>query len=766
MSHRIIAALLLAALIAAGCSRSSGLTYSGGGDKPLPDTSALSIEQSVIRIEPANNDMDFSAFFTKYISLDFYARFNLPPDAWLKSDSTNPVVTNIEEALVKRNTYWGYWNMPTYYTQRNMTFNVVYIVDEEVPYGLLNPDWNKDDRMLNGPTEFPEMCPRTYYIDQSYGKFAPSFNIVKHIYSSYPYMAEVNIDLFKLLSDESNMIEYPVMRPVIAFGGDERHGGHGDAGIYDYAEGQRGADKSCLGGVIRLALAPNQFKGYVNTRICYARAWADAVHHEIGHLMNWPDTYVSSRAEGVSSVDGVDLMGNSLAPLGIHKVVNGWTCFINVKHDSRGMVLKPQDLGENPREIFFLKNREDISNGAEFYYMENQAGGGLRNLGRYYDEPLGGVSWTRGFATSGLVVPRIYLPLSNFGDGSDWPMVSIPSVLWARTQPEFPAGGRPAIFPYVGSGFGGQSNVPANWHDGENAGVGLSGIAFEGNRHFRMWLDRSGAEECGYGDIICNVDVGSPLVGDLNGDGIVNDGDRNFLLANMGRRVGVDPLAVPLDVNGDGKIGLARDRDRDGFIATSERIYDDAWTLVHTTGDWLDTNGDGRNDLDEDGSGQYDSLERAAGLEVRPPDARPESVWRNDPLGRTYTPPDMGARLRQALIAKGIIPGGSASAVTYALDALTSQRMDGDSINYSGPSGRLPRGPELGGVAALLDADGDGCIDTFDADLDGHADLVPPSLDPNGDGVVNELDAAYLGYYWGESTFEELWIPLPAPNWD
>ena len=43
---------------------------------------------------------------------------------------------------------------------------------------------------------------------------------------------------------------------------------------------------------------------------------------------------------------------------------------------------------------------------------------------------------------------------------------------------------------------------------------------------------------------------------------------------------------------------------------------------------------------------------------------------------------------------------------------------------------------------------------------------APVPLDPNGDGVVNELDAAYLGYYWGETTFEELWIPLPAPNWD
>jgi hypothetical protein len=311
------------------------------------------------------------------------------------------------------------------------------------------------------------------------------------------------------------------------------------------------------------------------------------------------------------------------------------------------------------------------------------------------------------------------------------------------------------------------------------------------NRTFREWYEdwivvdgeiRDLDDVLGYGDIICDVDVGKPLYGDVNGDGIVNEGDEAMLRANMGRKVGVDTLRVPVDVNGDGTAGLARDRDGDGFIATSERIYDDNWTLVHTTGDWLDLNADGRNDLDSDGNGQWDAIDRFLAKYGGVPwvyqhmDIQPNG---NSTFGRDLSrvkPMPAGDAGRNA----GAISGNA----TKDTGRNASATGLGRSASARGMTIRVPSSTfeddlydvgaaTMGGVDVrslsvpmlILDNGGDGLLDMLDADLDGEPDLVPTRLDPDGDGVVTEADGAYLGYYWGETTFEELWIPLPAPSW-
>jgi len=362
----------------------------------------------------------------------------------------------------------------------------------------------------------------------------------------------------------------------------------------------------------------------------------------------------------------------------------------------------------------------------------------------------------------------------------------------------------------VGPDYDMTTGVKTVWHDGEPAGFALHNIAFLSNKRYRSYIKRFIENGYGYGDIICDVDVGNPLLGDANGDGVVNEGDWLLMLANAGRRVGIDPLAVPLDVNGDGEIGLARDRDRDGYIATSERIYNDAWTLVHTTGDWMDTNGDGKNDLDSDGSGQYDMIERALRAMRLPPHAGEGNLYLNALLGAAdlcssaatggyryvenpaeksasgvpRRSPAWGVNGSTGVtsFSDGVLRFGLADAVngvvnlgggTPQVQFSRQTSALGDPGDGSGDTSRLTetgaylvRGSEIPPLGAILDADGDGIMDVFDADGDGFSDLVPASLDPNGDGVVNELDAAYIGYNWGETTFEELWIPLPAPEWD
>ncbi|MEP0814188.1 MAG: hypothetical protein HRF49_05925, partial [bacterium] len=77
-----------------------------------------------------------------------------------------------------------------------------------------------------------------------------------------------------------------------------------------------------------------------------------------------------------------------------------------------------------------------------------------------------------------------------------------------------------------------------------------------------------------------------------------------------------------------------------------------------------------------------------------------------------------------------------------------------------------PKGSQMSILAMKMDANDDGVMDWFSPDRSGQPVPVPAFLDPDGDGIVTEKDAAYLGYYWGETTFEELWIPLPAPDWD
>ncbi|MEP0815450.1 MAG: hypothetical protein HRF49_12425, partial [bacterium] len=440
-----------------------------------------------------------------------------------------------------------------------------------------------------------------YYVEQSYGKFEPRFSLYRnavyydrHDFTGPPYEPVQRIPEFEdKMITENNYLADPIAKPLILFGGDEDTVGWGSADILQWSAKFRGDKRDMVCGMVRLALANNQLSKYSDKKVSLAAYYGSIVSHEIGHLLNWPDTYNNSVAEGPSSVLGVDLMGSGghYAPLGVHKVYAGWTCFINIKHNSPNLISKPQDLMENEREIYFLKLRQDISDAAEFYYMENQAGGGSYVPNDFWANPDQDRCWNAGEAGNGLVVPRVFLPHYSKGDiVSDWPAISIPSIKYTIDNGTWSQQRWAPIFPFISNSFGSSSIIKSNWHDGKASGINIGQISFLENRHPRPYLQRFMDGDLGYGDIICDVDVGNPLYGDFNGDGVVNEGDENMLRANIGRRVGIDPLAVPLDVNGDGEIGLARDRDRDGFIATSERIYDDGWTLVHSTGDWLDLN--------------------------------------------------------------------------------------------------------------------------------------------------------------------------------
>ncbi|MCD6282228.1 hypothetical protein J7J84_01285 [bacterium] len=337
-------------------------------------------------------------------------------------------------------------------------------------------------------------------------------------------------------------------------------------------------------------------------------------------------------------------------------------------------------------------------------------------------------------------------------------------------------------YPFVGDRFDQTSTIKPTWHDGTAAPLAVTNIRFLNNRKFREWYDNTLQIDgewtdldhaVGYGDIICDVDVGKPLFADFNGDGIVNEGDEAMLRLNIGREVGVDTLRVPVDVNGDGFAGLARDRDGDGYIATSERIYDDAWELVHTTGDWLDLNGDGMNDLDADGNGQWDAIDRFLDEYGGVP-----WVYRHldDPFDSTTT---AGRDAAKCAPTTGRCTGQVGNSARTASARGSGERVaSARGMNIRVPSSTFEDdlfdvgSAAMGGVDVrslsvpmlILDNEGDGALAMLDADLDGIPDLVPAMLDPDGDGVVTEADAAYLGYYWGETTFEELWIPLPAPS--
>ena len=668
--------------------------------------------------------------------------FQFPVDSWATPDTSHPVSAAVVMAL-KNKRQGNYRETPYYYHQRELDFNVVYYMGDGSPEFLKTIDFDKEAVAFNETVDSRKPGVRDYFIRQSYGRLVPTFHIYNKVILfdesiEVPWFdpARDSSEFKSLVTDSESTLSYPIQRPVITIFrshvlGVTSRGHYADLYVLD------DNSTSMLYGTI-FAGIPDQLLDDFEAGQAISERFKDdlAFQHEIGHMLDWPDTYQYPDMIQYHTFEA-DLMSGGGSPLAIHKVLSGWMPFMYMKYDSDGLVVKPQDMYEHPREAYIIWcNPNDLS---EFYYFETHA--------RY---------------TSGLIVPHIYLEGSDY----DYAPISIPSNNVSDEDWKYGDGISTRLFPYVSGEYSSESVVKPTWYDGQNADFALRRIRFLNNIEYENAF--SGAiqygADWGYGDIICDVDVGKPLYGDVNGDGIVNEGDEAMLRANMGRRVGLDTLRVPVDVNGDGMAGLARDRDGDGYIATSERIYDDNWTLVHTTGDWLDLNGDGRNDLDSDGNGQWDAIDRflekygCVPWVIRNFDI-PHSgnatygrdMSRIAPTTGRYTG-QVGDSDRVAS-ARGLtirVPSSTFEDDLYDVGAATMGGVDVRSLSV----------PML-----ILDNEGDGVIDMLDANLDGEPDLVPARLDPDGDGVVTEADGAYLGYYWGETTFEELWIPLPAPSW-
>lgn len=448
--------------------------------------------------------------------------------------------------------------------------------------------------------------------------------------------------------------------------------------------------------------------------------------HEMMHFYGFPDLYSIRLKDGYFSING-DIMARGMKMSGFHKFVLGWCPIIQIKHDVESHLQKAFEFKENKREIYgaFPKGL----NGPEFFILELNY-----PMVQYYsskgyinavpDNDIGLAIWHIDLSMLNTAIPdRPHMALErSSGDPQWWPEGEIPPA--SDSYPDYFG------FSYTPKRFAHDTTPSSVLYTGTASGVEVDIKFFSGN-DAKLWHFTKNRHGDPVAIAVIDVDVGSPLLGDVNGDGIVNEGDAAMLRLNMGRRVGIDALAVPVDVNGDGFLKLVYDRDEDGFIATSERIYDTAWNLVHTSGDWLDINGDGKNDLDAAGTGQFDAIER----------------WYEEfrKLNKEH-PPKGGISTRNPPV-----PWHEMSPGLFEVSA----RSTGQGLALASKP-----------IAAwIIDQNEDGIIDFFDAEGDGMPTLVPARLDADGDGVITEMDAAYMGYYWGETTFEELWIPLPAPSW-
>ncbi|MEP0815226.1 MAG: hypothetical protein HRF49_11265, partial [bacterium] len=527
-----------------------------------------------------------------------YHGFDIPDEAWPGFALQSYIDSQWESKIYFEQSKRGspYHDTPGTMAARELNIRVKRIYRPDVPFAVKNPNYFADEAVFNSEAGWPLPSIRQYYLDQSYGylslsfvqDFSPvevDFNDGAGIGLQWIIREHPELGLDKYVIDEKYRIIDVVYAPIIEI----KYPSWGTAGrtsLQGYTANYDGFD--AIVGVIKVSYADwivqeNPEKPAELFAQNYNRI---VVLHEIGHILNWPDTNPTG-----SPMDSVlrscDLMAGGAFPLGLHKAVAGWTCLLNTKYDTNARAIKPQDVGSNPRELVFLEYNP--ASWPEFWYMENQAGGG------WILDPISGLpGYGFGKGHTGLIVARVNLSSGQSVPGGDRvesgiPLVEIPSLTAPQSISQFPAL-ISKTYPFIGSEFSPTTTPPANWWDGSSCGFSVSGIKYLSNRHYRPYFFKPEEDYIGFGDIICDVDVGNPLYGDFNGDGIVNEGDENMLRANIGRRVGVDPLAVPLDVNGDGEIGLARDRDRDGFIATSERIYDDGWTLVHSTGDWLDLN--------------------------------------------------------------------------------------------------------------------------------------------------------------------------------
>ncbi|MBN2083432.1 hypothetical protein JW859_14650 [bacterium] len=358
-------------------------------------------------------------------------------------------------------------------------------------------------------------------------------------------------------------------------------------------------------------------------------SWQKTTAHELAHALGGlPDMYQATwlGPSGYSTTSPTWMAGimgqhnvwgvyTTQYIVGFEKALMGWVPLVQVKYDHRALAVQEAGLPSGRRDFYYLGPQGGI--GREFFLLENI-----------------GISPTMSYGISGLMVTHFYLPQPYVSaDDTSYRQIA-PWFAWLTacgTEPwegsgrdwtstfgDYDGDMRDFLFPTGGTQLTATGIPDSRLWSGADSGIRLTGIAATdslrpesipaefGPIYDEIELRRESQFHDKFGLITMDVEVGRPLQGDLNGDGIVGQGDYLMLKANLGRRIGIDSWRVPVDVNGDGRAQVVPDRDGDGYISTSERIYDDNWQLVHDMGDWLDIDCDGRNDLNPTGSGVYD----------------------------------------------------------------------------------------------------------------------------------------------------------------
>ena len=285
------------------CGNSHGGSISGGGVKPppvqLPPTLGFNEGSEKPEISTLESPQFRRSQFVGDLSGSYELSMEVPGGIWNYNTTDNPIALAITDALTRR---YGnnYRNLPYYYFQPKLDFFVFYIVSPDMPWGVQNPDMELDGKLLNGPTEIPEMNVHDYFVEQSYGRFEPTFSIYKkpfyfdpskyegYVPGGWIEPTEVLPELRDILFDDSNYINYPFARPVIMFGGDEAIGGWAEAGALVFRQ-REGDPRDLIAGHISLSFWPSILEMFETHKASYVWAIEGGVNHEMGHILDWPE---------------------------------------------------------------------------------------------------------------------------------------------------------------------------------------------------------------------------------------------------------------------------------------------------------------------------------------------------------------------------------------------------------------------------------------------------------------------------------------------
>ncbi len=398
-----IVAFFLACILALGCSKSgpNNIDYSysikAGGDSP-PASAQVNIIAGLNHDHAANEsvfggDINVNSFgciplwdirhatdFSwPYIGVDVF-KSGYPRGSWAENHSDNELSQSLASALWDE-TFRAYLGMPYYYFQSHLRINVFYIKRTTSGDWFSNLDLAKESKHLNGPTPIPELNPKYYFCEQSYGKFIPDFvvhneilTVASETYSwnvMYPLSPERCAEMYEIVENENNKLLGPFVNPFMVIL-DSRDGD--GQGFFNYEMYRRNEPPYPDYAIAYIGQA---LQDYIRTKMIASASTPASFNvqfyaHEIGHMLNWPDTYVRASDSKDSGLYGADVMAGGFAPLGIHKIASGWCPFVNVKYNLSASVIKPQDVYEGSRELYFLKQKGN--NPGEFYYMELQTG--------------------------------------------------------------------------------------------------------------------------------------------------------------------------------------------------------------------------------------------------------------------------------------------------------------------------------------------------------------------------------------------------------